>query len=61
MTDGELGGIIPVHEFITSRGDDEVGDEGSRIYMPYSSDSVGGHEELPAEVQTMYTNVYRKK
>lgn len=44
MTDGELGVVIPVHEFITSRGD-----------------SVGGHEELPAEVQTMYTNIYRKK
>ena len=44
MTDGELGGVIPTHDFITSR-----------------DDSVGGHEELPAEVQTMYTNVYRKK
>lgn len=61
MTDDELGGVIPVHEFITSYGDDEVGDEGSRIYMPYSDDSVGGHEELPAEVQTMCTNVYGKK
>lgn len=65
LTRANEGDIMPVRFNI---GHDDldlviaaVNEEGSRIYMSYSDDSVVGREELPAEVQDMYDVVYGKK